>query len=291
MNPEKNRKISYNTIIKRNWRGDKDETPFLDIVETIKYIKSLKKVEKIFSLKGDKICFLANYQTSNNTITGYFKSARHAFRPKLIDSKTAQERDSPKLITEGEIEKTHFLIKIGKQDIYLLTETNGHGVSTQQIVEYFDRFTKKYLNSIRKKKGFSVIFYKIAKDNFISEINQLKRVKVAKIYFDKKLLGTDCLNFANRRVSLQRDIELTAKAKKQENIKETAIDFFNTFQKDDKVSKVRIEGINNNNGNVVLDTEFIEKISSESLSLNPDTGEIITTEIYSVLLYLSEELE
>ncbi|MFD2598215.1 hypothetical protein ACFSQ3_04555 [Sphingobacterium corticis] len=291
MAAEKDRKITYNTLIKRVWRADKDESPFHDITNTLEHVNKLKTLDKMFNLKGDRFCFLSSLDIDKNIVTGFFKSARHSFRPSLIDSKTGLERKSPKTITEGEVEKTHFLIKITLDEVFLLVETNGHGISTNQIVEYIDRFTKKYVESIGKKKGYSIVFYKIAKDNFIDEVNALKRVKIAKVYFDKQLLGSDCLNFSNRRISLQRDVELTTRAKKQENIKETALDFFNAFSTDEKISKVRVEGTNESDGKVVIDTSFIEKISTESVSLNPTTGEVISTEIITILKYLSEELE
>lgn len=292
----KTRKISYNTIVSKTW-NTQAESPFDNIETLVKFILKLKKIEKRFDMKDNKFCLLesGNIKTDGNgnaVISGYFKSARNNHSPNLIDKNTGDERKSPKKLTEGDVEKTHYLIKKTSNELYMLVETNGHGVSVNQIIEYFDRFSKRYCLHIGVKKNYSIKHYKMGKNNFLSEVQSMKRVKVAKIYFDKQLLGGNCLDFSNRHSKLQRDLELTVKALKTENITETAIDFYNKFSSsnNDSISKVRIEGKDKNGTDVVIDTTFMELIASDDVNINPLTGEVETRNILTIMENLSLKL-
>lgn len=293
----KTRKISFNTVFKKKWL-DGEITTFSEIVDVVNYILKLGKKAKQFEMKENKFCLLqaAKIEKDNNDqiiISGLFKSARHKFRPNLLDRDTGDERPSPKKLSEGDVEKTHFTFKLTKVELFLVTEINGNGVSVNQIIEYFNAFTKKFLGSKGEKKGFTVDFFKIAKKDFLFQINSMQRIKIAKVYFDKKLLGNDCLNFSNRTSNLQRDLELTVKAKQSENIKETAIDFWNSFsaKNNDSISKVRIEGRDKNGTEVALDTSFMELTDNIDVNVNPLTGEVQTTEIIIALKAFIKDLE
>ena len=56
MEKNKERKISYNTLLKRQWKVRKD-SPYDEIDKIIRYILSLKKQEKTFESKRRKILF------------------------------------------------------------------------------------------------------------------------------------------------------------------------------------------------------------------------------------------
>lgn len=189
--------------------------PFTLIQDVIPYIKKLKKLDKQYDLKESKFCLLQNataktFADGSVGFTGHFRSARHKFRPNLIDKDTGDERPSPKKISEGDVEKTHFGIKIANGEVFFLLEINGNGVSILQIVNYFNYFTKRYLNSIGQRRNFSVDFTKMGTDDFLKSLKNLKRAKVAEVYFDKSLMGNGCLDFSNRTSKLKRNIKLVA---------------------------------------------------------------------------------
>jgi len=292
----KTRKISFNTVIKRQWNSG-DESPFFGITDVVKYVLSLNKKGKQFEMKDDKFCLLqtAKIETASNevVISGIFKSARHTFRPNLIDRTTGDERASPKKLSEGDVEKTHFAFKLATNEVFLIVEINGNGVSTLQIVEYFNAFAKSYLISKSQRKNFTVKFFKIGREDFLTEIRSMKRIKQAKIYFDKKLLGSSCLAFSNRTTHLQRELELTVKANKLENISETAIDFYNSFTNNanKSVYKVRIEGSDKNGTDVALDTTFMEKLDNVDVAINQTTGEVESTEMLTALKAFVKDLK
>lgn len=295
MSPDKKeRKISYNTILKKDWKSQ-NEFPYKEIEGLIRYINTLKKNEKTFDLKDAKYCLLQDAKIEKTEddkiiITGFFKSAKNLFRPNLWDRLTGEERKSPKKISEGDIEKTHFCIKITPDETFLLLEINGNGISIGHVINYFTFYTKKHLKSQKQTKAFSIFYMKIGKDDFLHEIKRLKRVRIAEILFNKSLLGSAALNFSDRTTSLKRDVVLTATAEKMESITETAIDFYNTFSNSNSVSGVRIYGKDDNNGNVILDTSFIEKVEFLKSSLNMETGEIETSDIITNMKILIKNI-
>ena len=81
-------------------------------------------------------------------------------------------------------------------------------------------------------------------------------------------------------------IGLYIKAEKRQSVTETAVDIFNKFngQKiEDSISKIRVQGKDEDNEDTILDTSFMEKIEFANVSLNSTTGEVQTTEMLSFL--------
>jgi len=296
MNTTKDIKINFSTLIQRMWKneqnGSQTDKPFFLIEEIISFIIKLYKIKKFYDLKNNKFCFLelSNVDFKDEIITiitGMFKSARNEFRPNLINKKNGNERKNPKEITEGDIEKTHFVIKLDKNtnEVYLFLEYNFHGINTNDVVNYLQYFTNQYLASINMPRNFSVKHLIIPRNNFLTELEKLARTKLAEVYFDRQLLGSKALNFSNRFISLKKDIKLTATASShKESITDVVIDLFNAFNngKND-ITKVRVYGNDLDDNEVVLDTSFMSKVEFLNIDINPETGELNTTQIFSGL--------
>ncbi|GFO63998.1 hypothetical protein [Geomonas paludis] len=94
-------------------------------------IASLPKVErKHDDATSKKVHFLDHtVRSGTNILSGYFKSAKYDYRPPLIDKNTLAERRSPKSKSEGEQEKTHFALRVDKDDALLLLEQKKAGIS------------------------------------------------------------------------------------------------------------------------------------------------------------------
>ena len=294
MSDTKERKVLFSTLIKRNWKsGDKDpfDTPLYEIDAIISFVLKQSKTNKFFNLKENKFCFLESakiedLENESKLIIGLFKSARNEFRPDLINKKTGTERKNPKEISEGDIEKNHFVIRIDKvtQEVYLFLEYNFHGINLNSVVNYFGSFNIKYLTAINLKRTYSVKHFIIPREDFRKELDKLTRTKLAEVYIDKKLLGSKALKFSNRYVSLKQDLKLVASASPRESITEVAIDFFNAMTGENSdISKIRIYGNDENNNDVILDTSFMSKVEFIEVDLNPDTGEVNSTQLFSRL--------
>lgn len=297
-------KISFHTLIQHMWKqkqeDEEKELPFFLIGDVLEYISSFKekdKKKKFYDLRDNKFCFIdfVNKTELNDTdvaYTGVFKSARSDYRPNLINKRTGNERTNPKERSEGDIEKTHFLVKISKinNEVYLFLEKNFMGISSTVFVNYVTQFTSAYLNSIDQMRNFHILKTDIMMNNFLTEVERLTRTTLAEIYFDKQLLGSDALNFSNRTVSLRKDIMLTAKASPKESITEVGIDFWNKMQhKDSLISRVRVKGVDENNNSILLDTSLLCKQEFVSVDLDSETGEVNTTQLLSRLQNMAKD--
>ena len=99
------------------------------------------------------------------------------------------------------------------------------------------------------------------------------------------------MNFSNRTVSLKQDLKLVATAEAGESIKEVAVDLFNAFSNQESgISRVRVFGNDDNNNEIILDTLKIIKNEYVKVDLNPDTGEVMTPQIISELLKISNNI-
>lgn len=301
MKTDKDAKVNFFVLTKKNWGQAKDEKtvyyPLYEINDIILYVKKLSKLKKFFDLKDNKFCFLESVniinEGSKTIFKGFIKSARNEFRPNLLNKKTGEERLNPKLLTEGDIEKTHFVIKIDKarEEVYLLLEHNYYGVSINNIVDYFTYFLRQYLKTIKRPRNFTIVHAVIPGNNFLDELLRLGRAKIAEVYFDKQLMGSKALNFSNRTLPLKQDIKLVATADLGESIKELAVDIFNVFNvKGSNITKIRIFGNDSDNNEVVLDTSFMSRIEYVKVDLNPETGEVITSQMISGLIEIAERL-
>lgn len=182
----------------------------------------------------------------------------------------------------------NFYIKITNDEVFLLVEVNGNGVSVNNIISYLNQFTREYLKKKKKTKNFTVEYTKIARDNFISELEKLKRATSIDVFFNKSLLGSRALQFSERTSAIQDQVKLTLKAERNKSAKEVGIDIFNRLNRQKKnnaqeVSKIRIYGKNENDKDTFIDTTFMEKIEPIKVSINESTGQVQTMEIYRFL--------
>lgn len=283
----KDTKIQFYALIKRDWKSpnqeDIVETPFYDVKDVLEYVYKTSKKKRFYNLKNDKFCFLDNLSIDQNFLSGFFKSARNEFRPNLINKTTGNERKNPKEKTEGDIEKTHFVIRVDNtnNEVYLFLEHNHTGISIQNVINYLNKFGREYASTNNINSRFSVFHQMIARNNFLTELDKLERTKIAEIHVDKQILGNDFLNFSNRTISIQKDILLKVKAERSEDIKNFAVDVYNKFsgKKNDSISKIRIRGQDENGNETFIDTSFMGQVDFIPAKLDDDTGEAVTKDL------------
>ena len=296
-------KILYKTLIKYQWsKGDtiKDRsTPFWEVVGVVELIKKKAKKDKIRDIKGDKFCFLENFRIDESPdkskiiIYGFFKSARNQFRPNLVNRRTGVERPNPKLLIEGDIEKTHFTIVLDRNlnEVFFIHEFNFHGVTINNVLDYFKFFAKKYAIENELSKNFTLKHQIIPKSGFIEALKSMGRVKLADVYIDKQLLGSDALNFSNKMAGVKSELKLTIGSNPRESIKSTIVDVFNKYNsRGSSVSKIRVEGKDERDNDVIIDTSFMNKQDYITVDRNSETGELVSTQVYAELKELVQAL-
>lgn len=292
----KETKINYYSILKRLYKTKKqeenEEVYFEEIFNKLEKIKKQSKANRTYDLKGDKFCLLDSVSFKADYCFGYFKSARNEFRPNLIDRKTLKERNNPKAKSEGDIEKTHFLIKRDSTgEIILFLEHNHSGITINNFINYLQKYSKDLDVKDKKPNRYKLVFSIIAKHNFLTELEHMQRAKIAEVYIDKQLLGNEALNFSERFVSIKQEIKLIAKADLKSDLTNFGVDLFNKLngKKHYGINRIRIYGEDENGNNTYIDTNFMGRNDFINANLDDDTGEIISEDFFKNLILIAEE--
>lgn len=277
-------KILFNTLSKIEHSDADSSEPLSNINELLQFIYNKENVARRFKLSKNKFGWLEYLRIQNNIIGGYFSSGSSKKRLPLVDEDTLNERDNPKSLTEGEKEKTHFAIKVTQEDVYLIAQHNFQGFSVINMISYLKHFVKDYELSIDNHNNYSIIFSKIGSNNFLTELERLKRTALAEVTMDKRLLGSDALNFSNRTTNVQENIVLVAKASKSFSMPEFAIDLFNKMTRQESpISKIRIKGKDEEDNDILIDTDLICKIEFIEVDKDNITGELNSQQILQKL--------
>ncbi len=244
----------------------------------INFINNQERVDRNFNLGGNKFCLLDNvaFYQNNDQTNIIFKSATHSYRPNLIHRETVDERESPKDIREGEIEKTHIVTNFVNGDLILLLEKHLYGLSIGQFVKYLNFYGSQMESPIR----FS--FETVVKDDFLDEIENLARVTCADVYVDKQMLGGEALNYSEHLNEVKHEVVISVKARKMESIADFARDTFAFFNGgNQQIRRIRLVGRNEDNNEVIINTDFIERQEYINPLINDITGELITNEVFN----------
>ncbi|MCL1674158.1 hypothetical protein [Elizabethkingia meningoseptica] len=273
--------IYLSAIEKENPKSEDMEKPFYEIDDVIQYISKLAKKRRFYNLKSDKFCFLEDTNTRDNFISGYFKSARNEFRPNIINKQTGEERINPKSRLDGEIEKTHFVIKIDKdsEEVFIFLESNHNGITILNFVNYFNKFSKIYAAKKNLSTLYSLKHSIVGINNFKTELERLSRTKIAEIYYDKQIIGNDFLNLTDRLFPVKEDVILTVKADKGMDIKSIGLSAFDLMGVKSNISRVRIKGQDDNGNETTIDTGIMARKEYVNSMINEDTGEFNTQEL------------
>lgn len=250
-------------------------------------MEDLKRKERKYDLNELKFCVLDSYNKVADTRKLIFESARHSYRAPLMDRNNAKKRDNPKKLKEGETLKTHCMVRCKDGDAVLISEITKSGMQVQQIVEYLNYLKGEWEGQVRGRQlSYKFTYETIAKDNFEEELEKLKRVVSAVVHVDKRVLGSDALNFSDRTHSVREEIIMEIKSKRDHSIGHTAVDVVKKFLQGTKeeISKITIVGKNDQENEVKLDTSFIEKREWVRAHLDKDTGEVHSHTMFTEML-------
>jgi len=272
--PRRKRKIGF-YYLTVNEGNDLKES----FISVITHIAELTKQERTYELGNNKFCYLELYESThrNTKCKIIIKSAKHSFRPNLVHRDTIIERENPKQIQEGEIEKSHICMKFEEDSILFLLDKHFGALTIRQFVSYLNQFAHNIESEITIRFGYEIVI----KENFLEEIDNLSRVTCAEVLVDKQLLGSDALNYSNRINQVKHDIVLRVKAKRENSIEEFARDLFTKFiGGDTTINKIRLIGRNDDNNEVILNTDFIERQEYIMADFSSETGDVSTTDIF-----------
>lgn len=286
------RKIGFYSIQLQDKDDDKNVYPVEDLKKIITYILGLAKKDRKKEIeKSNKFYFLKsikNTKTSQNII---FESAKYNHRPPLVDKDSLSERNNPKTISEGELEKTHVSLKYLKNEIVVVLEERKAGVTLHQITAYFIDFAKRFFQSKNPSENLPYYFkiQVVGKDNFLEALKKLKRAIKLDVFLNKKVLGSEFLKYANKTQDVKEKMLLTIKAKRSKSLKELVKQFFEQLGAEKtKIEKIRVLGATPEGNKILLDTDLIKKIEYIETELEKSTGIVNSKELFQKLNNLLE---
>lgn len=254
-----------------------------EITHVIKYIESLGNSERIHDiLSTNKIHLLEKIEKEKEKIYKLiFVSAKYHHRPPLINKETAEERENPKKLSEGEQEKTHAAIKFLDDELILIMEDRRAGISISAICNYLTKFAKKYYKDINGDLPYKIEHSIVPKEGFLSELEKLSRARLGDIYVNKQLLGSEALDFSNRTEEIQEHITISVKSKKNRNIKDLCKDLYHKIGSEKtKINKLRVYGVSKEGNQIILDTDIIKKIQYVDVGLDSGTGIVNSDDVF-----------
>lgn len=244
-------------------------------------IINLSVLERKIEISGtNKMHLLSNLVTIQNVQNLIFISAKHHHIPPVIDSTTVNIRNNPKSITEGEMENTHIVLKYRKDGVILLLEERVVGVGIKTIVTYLNKFLTTKMNTDELK--YRIEYSIIPSEGFLEELDNLTRVRMGEIHFDKSILGTEYLGIADRNEEVQEDVILTIKAKRLANLVRQIKDVSAVMADGTKpIFKIRVYGKSRDGSNIMLDSEFCRNIYYTPAIIDNLTGIVNSEDLFN----------
>ncbi|MFN5516057.1 MAG: hypothetical protein ACK5CA_15290 [Cyanobacteriota bacterium] len=258
--------------------------------EVVNYIVTLAREDRRWDATDRKFFFLSDADVSPNNPnieTWIFKGAEHGYRPPLLNSNTLQERDNPRQIDEGDMVKTHLGLCYYEDEIILVLEEIKSGININRISRYLESFAGGFYHLSGNNLDFKIRYSSIPKENFLEELQKLRRVRLGYVSVSRQLLGSEFLNFSDRIHEIKKEINIEIKANRMGSILEPITDIYNRFAvSNQEIKKIRVYGLDENDHEILLDTEIIKRIQHIELQTNILTGEIDSQEMIDHILHI-----
>lgn len=273
-----------------------ESAPFKEVITLLEYINSLSLKKRFFDLQNnDKFCYLdeLNKQDIGDDrfmLNGIVESARSSFLPKVIDRANGTKRKNPKTKSEGDIERTHFLILITKNEVLLFLEYNYSGIRVQNFVNYLKYFLRdKGLKDKIGRIDYIISHAEIAPISFMTQLESALKASKMEVFLDKAILGSsDALNFSNRTESIQKDVMFTFKAKPRFSLSNYALDLASKLNRDNNIKRIRVFAKNQDEHDVIIDTQAVCMKTVFSCEVNGETGELNSSQVFRQLKMIAE---
>lgn len=256
-----------------------------ELKRIIKSIGGLSKNARRMDIGNtNKFYFLKDIKTKTDIQNIIFESAKYNHRPPLIDKDTLDERDSPKKLTEGELEKTHLALRYLNDEIVALLEERKSGLTIHRITEYIDTFGQNHSLTPSQELPFHLRVSVIGKKDFLSHIEKLRRAIQLDASLSKQLLGSEFLEYADKTEEAKETMTLTIKAQRNKSLKELIKQFLKRHLEDKtKIKKIRVTGISEEGTKVVFDTDIIRKLESVPAEIDTTTGVVESDKLFNEL--------
>lgn len=268
------RRVCYYSISVENPPQDFSYEDF--ICTLLNFIGSQTLVQRKQDMGDDRFCFLAakSFDPRTHIARAIFKSAKHSYRAPLIDRNTLNERDNPKTLDEGEVYKTHLVMKCSQNEVITVIESAMNLLTLKSVVDYLNLYIRRYdAAHPEDPNGIQFKYELVPEDDFAQALANMDRVKAATVYFNKQILGSEALGFSRELDDVQEEVEVTLKAKRNLSITQQIVGALNRLNGgQSQITKIRVKGTMDNVESVI-DTSVIVKKTYIDVPKNDDTGE------------------
>lgn len=291
-----NRKIGFYNFIFQKYGIEEEKYFDKDMFKNLlDYVFSLPEVDKIIRIEKYKKAISIDSATTDIVTGGYlikviFKSCKYNHNPEYMSSVDGSERASDKRNEEGEKEKTHLCIKINNLEAKVILEERRSGVAITSITDYLNNKLREYLLQQGITRNFKLVYGIIPMRDFLVELADLNKIKIAEVFTHKQMLGSDGQNLIEREdTAMKSEIVITAKAKPKESLaKRTIKGLYDSITAEDgKVSRVRIYGSDGEGNAVKLDSLIIKKLEYVIADLDAN-GTVNTSSIFTGMMDILE---
>ena len=136
-------------------------------------------------------------------------------------------------------------------------------------ISYLNKMTKRFVEDKKLSKNFSIHNSIIPSVDFETGLKKTHTISNMEIFVEKKIIGTEYLNFMDFDSNTQDDLTISIKAKPRKTL--SVKNVLNVFRKisseDEMVKRVRIRGRDANKMGVLLDSMNGKKVDEITVDL------------------------
>lgn len=262
------------------------ESYIKDMAETLVKINDFIKEDKTDKHKSDKkILYINNvsYDEDTKTLELIFISARYGIVRKVMNTETYIDKGILKEKPDGDLEKTHVLIKMVEDDCAIaLYEYNKDGIGFSKIVTYMNHFIKECHKANKDMTYYKMAYKNIVSRDFLKSLEKLNRIKAVTLTVDQEDVGVSEMKaFAGRRdISGDVDIVLKPTGKGCSIFGNTVKEFYNIYNnKSIPIKRITVEGDRATKDPLVFDTEKMKEKYPVDV-LEESNGEVVSFDIF-----------
>lgn len=243
-----------------------------------------------------KVMWLFDYAHKNTPketgIDIVFKSAKYDQIRDVIDTENMQPRGRMKQERDGDEERTHLVLRLGKTDeIYIAVfEYNHLGITISDVAEYINKNVEMYLAENKVVGSLKIKFDPYLSKNFLEELKKMKKRNLMSIVVDKEVLsGSEWMGIAGRNDIKSTVTVVVGKKGRGIDIPNDLISsVYGKMPSNDKIKRIRVEG-STVAGQLKIDTDSMQLRHSLQVELTPDETHTVNT--YDCFRKIQKHLE
>lgn len=263
-----------------------------DFYNVLSEVQKMDEKSRSKDIKKERlVLFLSElkYIPNKHIFKLVFQSARYGMVRDVINTVTFKNRGPLKGKPDGDLEKTHVVIKFeDNKTAVALYEYNSDGISFRKVIEYLEEKIEEYHNGLGSGILYRIDNSNIVSRDFLDSLERLKRIKAVTLTVDQNDVGvSETKSFAGRN-DLSDDIDIVLKpAKRGMGIRGNTVKEFYELYNNKKmpIKRITVKGDRETKDPLTFDTEKMkEKYPIEVNELI--NGEVDSEDLFNEMVFL-----